>query len=403
MMEEPQNQGTGSIKGEIPQALHDAVALAGRVLDFCRQHVLDLPAPPKGYCWHAGQALLRVMHDQLEAARLYAEKQPHRPSPIMVSVRPIYEAMLYLRYLLRPDSAEERQALGWMFWAFHEWETIEAISRGSGGREAYEKQLPQADRHSYERRLEIAKKAETQFTRDQMRQLKRGRWNVTWTGRRIAELARELEEEEDHTFHKPWYGVMSMATHVSPGMIQWAYKLLESKEEFDPHALRCMKCSAGWLDRGSVTLFRCSQRFLERYGRVLPDEGRALLRDLKELKTLRGSSEDRRQDEGLRDDPVVRDLVDRMVQAVHPLRIILFGSAGLGDQGASDFDVLVIVRDGTNVGRAEDDMYRSMWDFPLPADLIAVTEEDAREHAANRNLIVHTALTEGEEIYLAAG
>jgi hypothetical protein len=158
------------------------------------------------------------------------------------------------------------------------------------------------------------------------------------------------------------------------------------------------------MDRGSVTVFCCSRRLLERYGLNLPDEGAALLRDLKGLKTLRGSSEDRRQDEeGLRDNPQIRDLVDRIVQAVHPLRIILFGSAGHGDQGASDFDVLVIVRDGTNVRRAEEDMYRSMWGFPLPADLIAVTEEDARKHEANRNLIVHTAQTEGEEIYRAAG
>jgi predicted nucleotidyltransferase len=47
-------------------------------------------------------------------------------------------------------------------------------------------------------------------------------------------------------------------------------------------------------------------------------------------------------------DPQLLDgLVRRIVQAVHPLRIILFGSAARGQMGPhSDLDVLVVMPDG---------------------------------------------------------
>ena len=234
------------------------------------------------------------MHDQLEAARLLAEKHPDRPSPIIVTVRPIYEAMLYLLYLLRPDSAEERQALGRMFDQMRAWVTIKAIGESPGGLGAYEGQLSNEELSHHKALLEIVKQTEDQFTPEQKRQAKRGWWNVTWTGRSIAQLAKELEREQEHKFHIPWYGVMSMATHVSPGMIHWSYKPTRSHEEFVQHVSNRTERSAEWLDRGSVTMFSCSLRFLERYGVDLPEEGEALRQ---ELTTIRRSSKDRKQHE----------------------------------------------------------------------------------------------------------
>ncbi len=391
------NQDSGGPQVEIHQVLDDALARAERVLEFCQRHVLGLPSLPKDHCWHAGQALLRVMHGQLEAAQLYAENHPHQPSPIIVSVRPIYEAMLYLHYLLQPEDADERRALGWMFWAFHEWETIEAINKSPGGSQAYEDQLTRSERPNYKQRLEIAEQAETRFTPEQKRQLQRGRWSVTWTGRSIKQLAKDLENALDYEFLYHWYRVMSMATHISPGMIHWAYKLLESEDGFGSHATRCMECSAEWLNRGSVTMLYCSSRFLDRYDIDMPAEGSALIEELKTIR--RGNDQER-----LSDDPDIRDLVDRIVQAVHPVQIVLFGSMARDEKREhSDFDVLVVLPDGTDVGRAESNLYRSMRGFPVPTDFIAVTEEDVRKNGANPNMIIHTALREGEEVYPAAG
>ncbi|MCK4304358.1 MAG: nucleotidyltransferase domain-containing protein [Candidatus Eisenbacteria sp.] len=46
------------------------------------------------------------------------------------------------------------------------------------------------------------------------------------------------------------------------------------------------------------------------------------------------------------DDPVLAEIVRRLVEAYHPLRIYLFGSKARGDAGPdSDYDVMVIVPD----------------------------------------------------------
>jgi hypothetical protein len=46
------------------------------------------------------------------------------------------------------------------------------------------------------------------------------------------------------------------------------------------------------------------------------------------------------------DDPVLPDVVRRLVEVYHPLRIYLFGSAARGDAGPdSDYDLMVIIPD----------------------------------------------------------
>lgn len=104
------------------------------------------------------------------------------------------------------------------------------------------------------------------------------------------------------------------------------------------------------------------------------------------------------------DPQLLEDLVRRIVEAVHPLRIILFGSAARGKMGPnSDLDVLIVVPDGTHTGRAEEAIYENMWGFGFPKDVIVVTDQDVRRHASNPYLIVHAALTEGKELYRARG
>lgn len=104
------------------------------------------------------------------------------------------------------------------------------------------------------------------------------------------------------------------------------------------------------------------------------------------------------------DPQLLADLVRRIVEAVHPLRIVLFGSAARGDMGPnSDLDVLVVVPDGTHTGRAEMDIYRGLWGLGFATDVIAATESDLRVHASNPYLVLHAALSEGKELYHAAG
>ena len=289
-----------------------------------------------------------------------------------------------------------------MFWSFQAKEMLEGIENSPGGLGASLAWLPENEHRNLTRAREISEEAESQFTPEQNRQLKRGRWKVTWTGRSIAELAKECGTEVHKKFHVPMYGVMSMAAPGSPGMIHWSYKLLENGEEAVQHTHRCMSQSAEWLDRGSIMVFRSSQKFLQVYGIALSGVGAALDTELDALRA--GSADRREEEEGLRSDPTIRDLIERIVNAVHPLRIILFGSAARGDDHAhSDLDVLVIVPDRMPMGQAEDAMYRCMWGFGIPVDLIAITEEQLREQRDKLNLVVHSAVKDGQGIYRAAG
>ena len=46
---------------------------------------------------------------------------------------------------------------------------------------------------------------------------------------------------------------------------------------------------------------------------------------------------------------VLDELVRRIVEVVHPLRIILFGSAARGQMGLhKDFDILIVVKNGVH-------------------------------------------------------
>jgi predicted nucleotidyltransferase len=100
---------------------------------------------------------------------------------------------------------------------------------------------------------------------------------------------------------------------------------------------------------------------------------------------------------------ILDDLVQRVVQAVHPRRILLFGSAARGQIGAnSDLDLLVIMPDGVHRRRTAQTIYRSLSGLGIAKDVVVVTESDVREHGGNPSLVLFPALREGMEIYSAA-
>jgi predicted nucleotidyltransferase len=99
----------------------------------------------------------------------------------------------------------------------------------------------------------------------------------------------------------------------------------------------------------------------------------------------------------------LNELVRRIVEVAHPLRVYLFGSAARGEMGPhSDLDVLVVVPDGTPCGRVTDAIYLNMWGFGIPKDILLVTESHLRRHRTNPCLVFKNAIDEGREIYHAA-
>jgi uncharacterized protein len=104
------------------------------------------------------------------------------------------------------------------------------------------------------------------------------------------------------------------------------------------------------------------------------------------------------------DPQAIDELVRRIVEAVHPQRVILFGSPARGEMGPhSDLDVLVIMPDGTHRRRTAQEVYRRMWGFGFAKDIVVVTESDVREYGTNPYMIIKNALQEGRELYHATG
>lgn len=98
----------------------------------------------------------------------------------------------------------------------------------------------------------------------------------------------------------------------------------------------------------------------------------------------------------------LNELVRRIVETVHPRRILLFGSAARGKMGPnSDLDILVVMPDGIHRRHTAQTLYRYLPAIGIGKDIIVVTESDVRDYGGNPSLVLYPALREGKEVYLA--
>lgn len=99
---------------------------------------------------------------------------------------------------------------------------------------------------------------------------------------------------------------------------------------------------------------------------------------------------------------IIDQLVKSIVENVHPLKIILFGSAARGELSVdSDIDVLVVMPENVHRRRTAQFLYRQITGIDMPYDIIVATPDDLRKHKNNIGLIYSTILKEGKEIYAA--
>lgn len=92
-------------------------------------------------------------------------------------------------------------------------------------------------------------------------------------------------------------------------------------------------------------------------------------------------------------------VVSRIIEAVAPLRIILFGSAARGEASRdSDFDILVVMPDGTNRRETAQFLHTKMIGLPVAVDILVATLGDLERHRNNNGLIYKTVLEEGREL-----
>lgn len=102
------------------------------------------------------------------------------------------------------------------------------------------------------------------------------------------------------------------------------------------------------------------------------------------------------------DNAKLDELVNRIVQAAHPQRVLLFGSSARGEAGRhSDIDVLVVMPDGTHRRHTAQRIYRNLIGFGLPVDVVVATTTDLDRYGDSPGLIYREAIREGRVLYAA--
>jgi len=103
------------------------------------------------------------------------------------------------------------------------------------------------------------------------------------------------------------------------------------------------------------------------------------------------------------DQQVLDRLVLKIVEAVHPRRIVLFGSGARGQMGPhSDLDLLVVMPDGVHRRQTAQHLYRTLGGMGISKDIVVVTESDVRQFSDEPSLVIQPALREGRELYRAS-
>ena len=104
--------------------------------------------------------------------------------------------------------------------------------------------------------------------------------------------------------------------------------------------------------------------------------------------------------DGTPSDETLEQLTTAIVEAVAPMRIILFGSAARGEMRArSDLDVLVVVADGQHRGHAAEAIYCAKPRRTRPLDLVVATESDVERQRDAPWYVIAPALREGRVLY----
>lgn len=95
-------------------------------------------------------------------------------------------------------------------------------------------------------------------------------------------------------------------------------------------------------------------------------------------------------------------LVELIRDAVHPLRIILFGSAARGEMRVdSDLDVAVVMPEGTNPHDVSAILYPRMVGMGIAVDIIVTTPEQLEQHRTSIGFVYREILRDGRELYAA--
>ncbi len=96
------------------------------------------------------------------------------------------------------------------------------------------------------------------------------------------------------------------------------------------------------------------------------------------------------------------EVIRRIVEAVDPIRIILFGSAARGEEHeGSDVDLLVVMPDGAHRRHTAQAIYPSLLGTGVAVDVLVATPSDLERYGDSPGLVYREIMREGIELYAA--
>jgi predicted nucleotidyltransferase len=100
-------------------------------------------------------------------------------------------------------------------------------------------------------------------------------------------------------------------------------------------------------------------------------------------------------------DPVIPEVVRRLVEVYHPLRVYLFGSTARGDAGTdSDYDFMVVVSDDAPPELQDCSLgYRALSGLGIAKDILVWTRKEFDKRLHLKASLPSTVVEEGKLLY----
>ncbi len=99
-------------------------------------------------------------------------------------------------------------------------------------------------------------------------------------------------------------------------------------------------------------------------------------------------------------DTVIETMVERIVGRFQPARILLFGSRARGTANRwSDVDLLAVMEEITDKGRAAVEVRRALSDLPVSKDFIVTTPDEIARRGHIVGTVLRAALRDGKVVY----
>jgi predicted nucleotidyltransferase len=98
----------------------------------------------------------------------------------------------------------------------------------------------------------------------------------------------------------------------------------------------------------------------------------------------------------------LNDVVHRIVEAVHPLRIILFGSAARGEMHPdSDMDIAIVVPEDADRRRVATTVYPRLVGVGIAVDIVVTTPDLMEKYRNAPGMVYREIQQDGRELYAA--